>query len=222
MEPQTSASLPRAGHRTLAFRGRLAVAAVGGGASPAVAAVDLRESRSVVGEWLTGARPLVGGAAAASLMLLACSWFALESGALGRSADVGDPGPVELHVPAVGATSRAPVASPTRPRAEQPQRRASPPTPTEPAVAQPVQPVAVAPATNPSPAPPAPTPPPAAAPTSDPATPVSAVSEVVDEVVPPVTVSVPTVTVPAITVSAPIVSVSTPPISITSPAIAIP
>jgi hypothetical protein len=49
-----------------------------------------------VREWISGARPVVGAIAASALMLLACSWFALSSGALGLRRDVGRPAPVRI------------------------------------------------------------------------------------------------------------------------------
>jgi len=50
--------------------------------------------------WVSGARPVLGAIAACSLMLLACSWFALSSGALGPRDDVGRPSPVRIDGPA--------------------------------------------------------------------------------------------------------------------------
>jgi hypothetical protein len=47
-------------------------------------------------EYLTGARPVVGTLGACGLMLLACSWFVLGPGELGRSRDVGTPAPVHI------------------------------------------------------------------------------------------------------------------------------
>jgi hypothetical protein len=47
-----------------------------------------------ISEYLSGARPLVGTVGACGLMLLACSWFVLGPGDLGRSHDVGTPAPV--------------------------------------------------------------------------------------------------------------------------------
>src|ERR687887_485973 len=47
-------------------------------------------------EYLLGARPLVGTIAASSLMLLACSWFALGTSRFGGSDDFG--GPAVVHV----------------------------------------------------------------------------------------------------------------------------
>ena len=48
-------------------------------------------------EWLSSTRPVVGAIAASSLMLLACSWFALNSDALGPRHDVGAPDPVRIE-----------------------------------------------------------------------------------------------------------------------------
>ncbi|MFL5946670.1 MAG: hypothetical protein ACJ74C_14705 [Gaiellaceae bacterium] len=218
MDPRTPAFRSRAGRRTFGLPGHLAVAAAGAGAST--------PPRPSVREWLTGARPVVGAAAAASLMLFACSWFALESGALGRSDDVGEPGPVELQLPRVAATPHAPASSPTRPRAAKthgrpsvsahPGATAATLTP-ESAVAQAAHPVGTAPAARLSPGPLAP-----AAPTSEPTTPMTTVTEVVDKVAPPVTIDVPAVTVPASSVSTPIASVSTAPVSITPPSVTLP
>jgi hypothetical protein len=68
---------------------------------------------------LTGARPVVGTVGACGLMLLACSWFALGPGDLGRSRDLGTPLPVRIgdvtgERPSAGAlhrtaTTRAPT-----------------------------------------------------------------------------------------------------------------
>jgi hypothetical protein len=47
-------------------------------------------------EYLTGARPVVGTVGACGMMVLACSWFVLGPGDLGRSRDVGTPTPVHI------------------------------------------------------------------------------------------------------------------------------
>src|SRR5947208_13273470 len=47
-------------------------------------------------EWLTGARPVAGAVGACSLMLLACSWFALRPGGVVAGRDVGSPAPVQI------------------------------------------------------------------------------------------------------------------------------
>jgi hypothetical protein len=47
-------------------------------------------------DYLTGARPVVGTLGASGLMLLACSWFVLGPGDLGKSRDVGVPAPVRI------------------------------------------------------------------------------------------------------------------------------
>ena len=58
-------------------------------------------------EYLSGARLLVGTIAASTLMLLACSWFALGTGVFGSSRDVGRPDPVRIggSTPAQAATA---------------------------------------------------------------------------------------------------------------------
>jgi hypothetical protein len=61
-----------------------------------------------VRDWLAGARPVAGTVAASGLMLAVCSWFALETGGLGRHRDVGQPTPVRLQGnPVSPAQSRA-------------------------------------------------------------------------------------------------------------------
>ena len=45
-------------------------------------------------DYLTGARPVVGTLGACGLMLLACSWFVLGPGDLGKSREVGVPAPM--------------------------------------------------------------------------------------------------------------------------------
>jgi hypothetical protein len=62
-------------------------------------------------EWALGTRPVVGAIAASSLMLLACSWFAFNSGVFSPSHDVGGPAPVRIDdaTPRRGATVRRPA-----------------------------------------------------------------------------------------------------------------
>jgi hypothetical protein len=69
------------------------------GVSDATPSVGLRE-------YLHGARPLVGTIAASSLMLLACSWFALETGHFGGSQDVGGPDAVQIDDSAGAGSAR--------------------------------------------------------------------------------------------------------------------
>jgi hypothetical protein len=57
-------------------------------------------------EYLLGARPLVGTIAASGLMLLACSWFALEKGGFGRSDDVSGPAAVHINDSAGAGAAR--------------------------------------------------------------------------------------------------------------------
>jgi hypothetical protein len=70
-------------------------------------------------EYLTGARPVVGTVGACGLMLLACSWFVLGPGDLGRSRDVGSPAPVHVGdvtgEPSAGGAPHK-TATPTRAR----------------------------------------------------------------------------------------------------------
>jgi hypothetical protein len=69
-------------------------------------------------EYLSGARLLVGTVAASALMLLACSWFALEVGVFGSSRDVGRPDPVRIggSTPAQAATGSKPDVAPVATR----------------------------------------------------------------------------------------------------------
>ena len=66
-------------------------------------------------ECALGTRPVIGAIAASSLMLLACSWFAFNSGVFSHSHDVGGPAPIRIddatrqHDAAV-RTPAAPVA----------------------------------------------------------------------------------------------------------------
>ena len=60
--------------------------------------------------WVSDARPVLGAIAACSLMLLACSWFALSSGALGPRHDVGQPSPVRID-----GTAPPDIEIPSRP-----------------------------------------------------------------------------------------------------------
>jgi hypothetical protein len=70
-----------------------------------------------VREWISGARPVVGAIAASALMLLACSWFALSSGALGLRRDVGRPAPVRIGgtTPQRVGNAASPAPSAVRP-----------------------------------------------------------------------------------------------------------
>jgi hypothetical protein len=62
-------------------------------------------------DYLTGARPVVGTLGACGLMLLACSWFVLGPGDLGKSRDVGFPAPVRI---ADARSEQSPTASAVR------------------------------------------------------------------------------------------------------------
>jgi hypothetical protein len=62
---------------------------------------------------LAGARPVAGTALASGLILVVCSWFALQAGGLGRRHDVGQPTPVRLQTNPVHRTQPAPH-TPTR------------------------------------------------------------------------------------------------------------
>jgi hypothetical protein len=72
-----------------------------------------------ISEYLSGARPVVGTIGACGLMLLACSWFVLGPGDVGRSRGVGTPAPVRIgdvtEARASGA-ARAPRIVKPRPR----------------------------------------------------------------------------------------------------------
>ena len=73
-------------------------------------------------DWACGARPVLGTIAASALLLLACSWFAIGVGSLGRRHDVGQMTPVQLR-PAQTPRSEMRAPAPTRaqgrdPRAE--------------------------------------------------------------------------------------------------------
>src|SRR5437899_2048110 len=70
-------------------------------------------------DWASGARPVLGTIAASALLLLACSWFVIGAGSLGRRHDVGQRTPVELRpAQTPGSETRAPA--PTRARARNP------------------------------------------------------------------------------------------------------
>jgi hypothetical protein len=76
--------------------------------------------------WLLGARPVVGMIAASSLMLLACSWFAIGTPGFGTSRDVGKPDPVRMEgsTPLTTATEQSPGVTQTGHRGD-PQGRGS-------------------------------------------------------------------------------------------------
>jgi len=65
-------------------------------------------------DYLTGARPVVGTLGACGLMLLACSWFVLGPGDLGKSREVGVPAPMRM---ADARSEQSPTASAVRTRA---------------------------------------------------------------------------------------------------------
>jgi hypothetical protein len=67
-----------------------------------------------VSDYLTGARPVVGTLGACGLMLLACSWFVLGPGDLGKSRDVGVSAPVRI---ADATSEQSPTATATAVRA---------------------------------------------------------------------------------------------------------
>jgi hypothetical protein len=58
-------------------------------------------------DWIAGVRPVAGTVAASGLLLLACGWFALEAGGLGRHRDVGQPSPVRLQTNPAATTAQA-------------------------------------------------------------------------------------------------------------------
>jgi hypothetical protein len=174
-------------------------------------------------DWLAGSRPVAGALGACSLMLLACSWFVLGPGALGKSSDVGTPAPVRIgdvtsRHPSPGAGHSRPEvrAVATKPRlgsrvAKAPRGTAPTPVPASTPQAHSQAPVA--------PSPPA-TPPPASntsTPQSAPVLPAvttptlpAPVGELPKVDVPPVTIQVPSVSVPVLPVTVPAVTVTTP------------
>jgi hypothetical protein len=174
-------------------------------------------------EWLTGARPVAGAVGACSLMLLACSWFALRPGGVDAGRDVGSPAPVQIddsfrqsastaHAHPVSASTarRGEPKRSSRGRRQLPHRANAnedkPSTgvaPQEPLPAAPVQ------AAAPSPAQPSAAPshvsPPAAAPTPP-------------AVVPPVSLP----PVPSVPVQAPSVPVEAPSLPVHVPSVPVP
>lgn len=70
-------------------------------------------------DWIFGVRPFVGAIAASSLMLLACSWFAIGSGAFGTSGDVSRHDPIRISTT---AATRAGNAHKPEARAGRPDR----------------------------------------------------------------------------------------------------
>lgn len=55
-------------------------------------------------DWLAGARPVAGTAAACSLLLAVCSWFVIHDGAFGRGHGTGGPTSVPLRATPLGET----------------------------------------------------------------------------------------------------------------------
>jgi hypothetical protein len=181
-------------------------------------------------EWLTGVRPVAGAVGACSLMLLACSWFALRPGGVDAGRDVGSPAPVRIddsfrqsasaaHAHPVSASttrssepersSRGRRQSPLRATAndDKPSRGGAPKDPLAAAPVQAAAPSSAPPTAAPShvSAPPAATTPPAVVPPVSipevPSLPVEVPSLPVQ--VPSLPVEAPSVPVPALTMTTP-------------------
>ena len=174
-------------------------------------------------EWLTGARPVAGAVGACSLMLLACSWFALRPGGVVAGRDVGSPAPVQIDDSFRQSASTAharPVSASTARRSEpkrssqgrrQPPLRANANDDKPSTGGAPKGPLPAAPVHAAAPSPPQPgaapsrvsTPPPAPTPPA---------------VVPPVSIP----PVPSVPVQAPSLPVQVPSLPVQVPSVAVP